>query len=97
MVYREGGWGIVNQAMFVSDKCSEETEERHHKTTYDEPVFIVGVGPATAHVPTPWHYTIYMCSSRSVAMVMGWLVMVGGCSGDVWFRLVAQGLCVHRS
>ena len=63
----------------------------------NEPVFIVGVGPVTAHVPTPWHYTIYMCSSRSVAMVMGWSVMVGGCSGDVWFRLVAQGVCVHRS
>ena len=55
----------------------------------DEPVFIVGVGPATAYVPTPWHYTMYMCSSRSVAMVMVWSVMVGRCSGDVWFRLVA--------
>ena len=55
----------------------------------DELVFIVGVRLATAHVPTPWHYTTYMCSSRSVAMVMVWSVMVGRCSGDVWFRLVA--------
>ena len=56
----------------------------------DEPVFIVGVGPATAHVPTPWHYTTYMCSSRSVAMVMVWSVMVGRCSGDVSHVLHVQ-------